>query len=382
MKKLSKIAFATLAGLAMIVSATSCVQIHAADEPMGDLKDQYVRGSMNNWANDNIEDGALTKNEDGTYSFIFKATAETEEFGVADKDWISKYSDGTVEAGKGYAKIGVGSGLGNATITGLKKGSVYTMTILAGPTAIDVKVELGGKLNISYDSLPFYLDGYFLKGGFLANEWNDDAANLVKGAELDVENMKVTYKVKFTATKDDEYFAISSKDNRYIAELVVGEDFKKLEFTTDGMKSCKSSGIKKDGVYVLEIYTTSDKDVYAKLVKMDPVQITVKIQDLPAKVTEDLYLAGDYNNWKAPGTDPATKFTDGTMSFELYVLSGEEKEFQVKISASSWKPPIIGGPDGSNAKIKVSSVKKNVTVKVTGEMDGKPGEYKATWTVD
>lgn len=275
MKKLSKIAFATLAGLAMIVSATSCVQIHAADEPMGDLKDQYVRGSMNNWANDNIEEGALTKNEDGTYSFIFKATAETEEFGVADKDWSSKYSKGEVKAGGEYSVIEVGSGLENAKITGLTTGEVYTMTIIAGAESLKIKVELGGELeSAGYDALPFYLDGYFVQGDVLECGWKNDATCLLSGATLDKEELTVSYKASFVAKTTEGYFAIVGANDRYYAEsfTVGAKDFIELTNTTDGMKSIKISGLEVDATYRLEVYTTTEGKVFAKMYKLDLIK--------------------------------------------------------------------------------------------------------------
>lgn len=354
MKKLSKIAFATLAGLAMIVSATSCVQIHAADEPMGDLKDQYVRGSMNNWANDNIEDGALTKNEDGTYSFIFKATAETEEFGVADKDWSSKYSKGEVKAGGEYSVIEVGSGLENAKITDLTAGEVYTMTIIAGAESLKIKVELGGELeSAGYDALPFYLDGYFVQSCPCINDTPMNAdqftiENYIKNGVLDKETMEVVYEYTFKCTgstddwhkeasaaiqivKDDWSLAYNSK-----VPLEVGSDFVELTLVDNGDKNTLVKGLNKNCLYKMEIKTTSDEKVFVKIYEVLAITLQVKVTGLTgAENGQTAVINGAWSNWSGwntcwGGSKKVSELTHGTIKDGVAVITVLE-DFAVSV---------------------------------------------------
>ena len=60
MKKIISL-FAALLVAAGAMTVTSCATSHD-ESPIVDLSTFYLRGNMNNWANDSIEDGKMTAN--------------------------------------------------------------------------------------------------------------------------------------------------------------------------------------------------------------------------------------------------------------------------------------------------------------------------------
>lgn len=247
MKKLSKIAFATLAGLAMIVSATSCVQIHANDSEVGDLTGFYVRGAMNNWGNGTgistdpealEKECSFTKNDDGTYTYVFTAPAEEVEFAIADADWKEKFCDEEVAVGAGKVTINLSTG-GNAKITGLSKGSKYKMTVIALPTSVVVSVDLDGEIVEVDNSNPFA--DLYVRGGM--NGWakgeitkNDDGSYTfdfkATGENLEFKVADSNYAVAYGKDSSDiavggDFVALKSKgENAKLTGMVIGNEYK------------------------------------------------------------------------------------------------------------------------------------------------------------
>lgn len=133
----------TLLVAVMALSFMGCPTVYEDLAPQVDLSPFYLRGNMNNWCNDALTDGALTKNDDGSFSITYTAKAEPDEFAIADEGWGVKYCNGT-EITVGADFVELGSGGANAKITGQVPGNNYKMTIKPLSTSIEVKVELAG----------------------------------------------------------------------------------------------------------------------------------------------------------------------------------------------------------------------------------------------
>ena len=124
------------------LSFMGCPSIHSDLDPLVDLKPFYLRGNMNNWCNDALTDGALTANDDGTYSITYTAKAEPDEFAIANEAWSTKFCG--VEVAVGADFVDLIPGAGNAKVTGQVPGNNYKMTIQPLSDTVKVKVELAG----------------------------------------------------------------------------------------------------------------------------------------------------------------------------------------------------------------------------------------------
>ena len=141
MKKLISL-FAALLVAVGTLAVSSCATSHDED-PIVDLSSFYLRGNMNNWANDSLDDGKMTANADGSYSIVYTAKAANDEFAIANSGWSVKYCNGTEVAPDG-TDVSLASGGDNAKVTGQIPGNNYKMTVTPSSTSVSVKVELAG----------------------------------------------------------------------------------------------------------------------------------------------------------------------------------------------------------------------------------------------
>ena len=141
MKKLISL-FAALLVAVGTLAVSSCATSHDED-PIVDLSSFYLRGNMNTWANDSLDDGKMTANADGSYSIVYTAKAADDEFAIANSGWSVKYCNGTKVAPDG-TDVSLESGGGNAKVTGQTPGNNYKMTVKPSSTSVSVKVELAG----------------------------------------------------------------------------------------------------------------------------------------------------------------------------------------------------------------------------------------------
>ena len=351
MKKLSKIAFATLAGLAMIVSATSCVQIHANDSEVGDLTGFYVRGAMNNWGNGTgistdrealEKECSFTKNDDGTYTYVFTAPAEEVEFAIADADWKEKFCDEEVAVGAGKVTINLSTG-GNAKITGLSKSSKYKMTVIALPTSVVVSVDLDGEL-VEVDNSNAFADLY-VRGGM--NGWNkgeitknDDGSYTfdfkATGENLEFKVADNGYAVAYGKDSSDiavggDFVALKSKgDNAKLTGMVIGNEYKLTLKLENNVVSVKLT-LEKNNVPTF--YVIGD----GELTEMKYDGTSYCYQFKASSESQDLYVYSDGSYYKAADVAlSATKDTEVTKSAskDKIVLSGltSEKEYLVTLT--------------------------------------------------
>lgn len=321
--------------------------LHDDEESVIDLSNGAVPGDYDSPASwDNTTKWDSVDSDTNTYTFNFKSKADCDgsvEFKIVtvNGEWdVDGYADFSVavDGDAVTAKLKAGndmSGAKNATITGCKASTNYTMTVVSNPdTTITVKVESasGG----SSAPVPYYLDGYFLEGSFLESGWNADADNLLTGAKK-ASDGSLTYELKFSAKTGDDYFAIVKKsdNSRYHGEIEVGKDPIELENTDNSMTSSISKGITEGKAYKLIVTTTPDGTVSAQIVENKFVKLAgFAIVNLDSTIyTEGMKMknAGEWNKWAGSGEDWNTP-DKGNVS-EVKVLSVNDDE----VYAIAWE---------------------------------------------
>ena len=197
MKKLISL-FDALLVAAGAMTVSSCATSHDEDSIV-DLSKFYMRGNMNNWANDSLEDGKMTANPDGSYSIVYTAKAAIDEFAIADSGWTVKYC-AAAEVAADAAEVVLASNGGNAKVTGQTPGNSYKMTVRPSSTSVSVKVELAGS------NVP---DFYVL----------DKTTGMKK---LTYDGTEYTY--SFVASEAEENIVIWSKDKYYKGDVTYADE--------------------------------------------------------------------------------------------------------------------------------------------------------------
>lgn len=199
----------------------------------------YLRGNMNNWCNDVLSDGLLTKNDNGTYSIIYTANCIEDEFCIANEYWSVKFCGCDISVGDEFTElIGMGQ---NAKIINQVPGNDYKMTIELQYSTIKVKVELENR-NI----VPFYV----------LNE------NVY---EMPYDRTSYTY--KFTAVQESQILKIFN-DHSYFGNSIVLDTEIEL-ISADESSDILISGLEINKDYILSIYF-KDGRVYAKVNRYCP----------------------------------------------------------------------------------------------------------------
>ena len=238
MKKLISL-FAALLVAVGTLAVSSCATSHDED-PIVDLSSFYLRGNMNNWANDSLDDGKMTANADGSYSIVYTAKAADDEFAIANSGWSVKYCNGTKVAPDG-TDVSLESGGGNAKVTGQTPGNNYKMTVKPSSTSVSVKVELAGS------NVP---DFYILDTTTGMNKMDYD------GTE---------YSYTFTASGTSESLVVWSKDKYYKGTVAYAKENPTAATLTanDNVSTIDVNGLTKN-LPVKLILTVKDSTVSAK----------------------------------------------------------------------------------------------------------------------
>lgn len=284
------------------------------DAEIIDLSGYGIRGSMTGW--DKADDEPLTKNDNGTYSYSFTATGETDNFAViemGDASWNTAYrlaqpkSEGdtpnTFDTEKGMEqKVYQGQSADCCTIKGLKKGDKVDLLITPDTTFITVKVTItAGAGADSTGPVPYYFDGLYLVGncfkiGDMTNLWSFGSANLIYGASLDKKTGNVTYKKDIVATAESGEMGIndSSWGNKQNGTGVTvnanADDYTELNGTAAG--NFKVSGLTVGKPYRVEIKTTPDKDVSIKIYEI--VSVTFKFEVTGLSEGNRAWIGGNF----------------------------------------------------------------------------------------
>ena len=371
MKKLNKIT-AAFASLALAAAAfIGCVDSYPDNEPVGELGDIYLRGSMNDW--EATDDSKLVAGDTtGFYSVTWQAKGESETFKFADSAWGTQYCQYKGNASYVSNVSGVeitsaddGNGGENDKLTGLSTGSWYKFSVVAGPVSISVTVEeaesQGGVT--SSEPVPYYFDGMYLVGGVFKTEGNDNAfnftaENLIYGASVDSKTGVVTYTKDITAIGENGELGINDSTwNNKIA--VKGTEVKAdgiaVVITGDGEKgNFNVSGLKVDSPYRVTITTTPEKEVSVSIEEIANYTLTFEIKGLEEGMLA--WLNGNcwgsswpcgwaLSGWGGVGegfalTDAAEADSDGVASFsEKWNVTnvakpGETLSFELKFIAS------------------------------------------------
>ncbi len=307
MKKIISL-FAALLVAAGAMTVTSCATSHD-ESPIVDLSTFYLRGNMNNWANDSIEDGKMTANPDGSYSITYTAKAADDEFAIANSGWSVKYCNGTsVTVGAETATV-LGNNGGNAVVKGQTPGNNYKMTVIPAETNVSVKVELAGS------NVP---DFYIL----------DKTTGLIK-MEYDGTSYTTTYKAtavtgSICVWSKDKYFTASNVALKTATKLTAASDAGTIDFTGLSAKTDYNVSIAKD----------KDGDDYKVTVtKLCPYWMVGAINyngnnvftRMEATATDGEYTyTFKYNsdmskNWGSPADGVAFKITDGNGSWNAKI---------------------------------------------------------------
>ena len=298
----------TLLVAVMALSFMGCPTVYEDLAPQVDLSPFYLRGNMNNWCNDALTDGALTKNDDGSFSITYTAKAEPDEFAIADEGWGVKYCNGT-EIAVGADFVELGSGGANAKVTGQVPGNNYKMTIKPLSTSIEVKVELAGVnvpsfyvLDTTKGLVEMPYDGTAYSYQFSANA---ETANLVIWSDKVYYTGEATVGTAKELTAGDEvgYLTVSgvASGKDYIATLTVDDDDKVSVTVTQMCPYFFVGAINYvNGTNVFDRMSATDEDgVYT---------------------FEFTYKTSMSANWDSPSDGVAFRITDGNGSWNAVFL--------------------------------------------------------------
>lgn len=437
---MKKIITSIIAGAALLFGFASCSgDLH--DVNLIDLTGYGVRGTAKESGWDANNDVPLTKNADGSYSASFTATGTSshggDDFAIiqcGDASWSTAYrlAQPKAEGDKANVfdetngmeqKVYLGQSADCCNIPSAKAGDKVTLTITPASTFLTVKVAIeAGAAPVASDPVPFVLSGKYLAGAIDlgAGTWGDAVGTSPKNALFNFTQDKdgnVLYEFVGNWAKSGGYYGFRLCDDKWAngygnKELTVGEDFKELDdlnkvtdkkdrINDDG--NCIVSGANTTDTYKIYIKTTPDKKVYAKVVVMNELTVTVDISGLPLDsdiIGATIYMTGDYNGWKTPESGkeadkvyPVDIEDDGTASFSFkvsYEGNTFSQSYNAKIASSGWTKPEIAGPDGENASFTITETKhtikivysKTVTIEGNSNASENGNKYCCNWTVE
>ena len=300
MKKLISL-FAALLVAVGTLAVSSCATSHDED-PIVDLSSFYLRGNMNNWANDSLDDGKMTANADGSYSIVYTAKAANDEFAIANSGWSVKYCNGTEVAPDG-TDVSLASGGGNAKVTGQIPGNNYKMTVTPSSTSVSVKVELAGS------NVP---DFYIL-----------DKTTGLKKMEYDGTSYTTTYKAtgvtgSICVWSKDKYYTASNVALKTATTLTAASDAGNIDFTGLSADTEYNVSIAKDGDDYKVTVTKLCPYWMVGAINYNKVNVFTRME---ATDTDGVYTyTFKYNpdmskNWGSPANGVAFKITDGNNSW-------------------------------------------------------------------
>ena len=351
MKKIISL-FAALLVAAGAMTVTSCATSHD-ESPIVDLSTFYLRGNMNDWANNSLDDGKMTANADGSYSITYTAKAADDEFAIADSGWSVKYCNGTsVTVGAETATVLESNG-SNAVVKGQTPGNNYKLTVIPGSTSVSVKVELAGS------NVP---DFYIL-----------NTTTGLKKMEYDGTSYATTYK----ATAATGSICVWSKDKYYTASNVALKTATTLTAASDA-GTIDFAGLSSDTEYNVSI--TKDGDDYKVTVtKLCPywmvgainyngnnVFTRMEATDTDGEYTYTFKYNSDMSkNWGSPADGVAFKITDGNNSWNAKICDVKIKlgEDFVSSGAGDGNAELSGLEKDKEYVITVKDTNGTLTVK-------------------
>lgn len=408
MKKIFSIFASSVLALSMFVSCSG--DLHNDMDPakvaliMGETKtildEADILGTINDWTG-----SALTKVDATTYTYTFTADAEDEEFSIrevagswtAGNRWcgaLKKDEDNAVKIEpKGEAAMiySTDPDPSHFKLSKLTVGTAYKITITIvdeDKKSLKASVAVDGDAPAANTPAPFYLDSYFFMGSCLSPSgvWSPNLDYLLSDGAVDKEG-NVLYALDFTAQNTSGYSCIQNKKGslRYIGELTVGaSDFIELASETDKMKSKEIKELVAGKAYRLEIKTTPEKKVYAKVYEILAYTLQLKITGFDGADGQTALVHGTFDGWPgwtsawggtAKVSETATKAVIAGNTAVINITSGvaapnEEISFECCGYYGVEADDDIAKATG---EIKIGGANFNITGKIT-----KAGNYVAT----
>lgn len=304
MKKIISL-FAALLVAAGAMTVTSCATSHD-ESPIVDLSTFYLRGNMNNWANDSIEDGKMTANPDGSYSIAYTAKAVNDEFAVANSGWSVKYCGKDIAVGGESTEL-ISGAKDNAKVMGQIPGNNYKLTVIPGSTTVSVKVELAGS------NVP---DFYIL-----------DTTTGLNKMEYDGTSYTTTYKAtavtgSICVWSKDKYYTASNVALKTATTLTAASDAGNIDFTGLSANTEYNVSIAKDGDdYKVTVTKLCPYWMVGAInYNGDNVFTRMEATDTDGEYTYTFKYNSDMSkNWGSPADGVAFKITDGNGSWNAKI---------------------------------------------------------------
>ena len=351
MKKIFSIFASSVLALSMFVSCSG--DLHNDMDPakvaliMGETKtildDAGIIGTINDWKNkDGVKDqgDALTKVDDTTYTYTFTAEEETEQFSIQEDreaKWskprwcgaLKKDEDNAVKIepkGEAAMVYSTDPDPSHFKLTKLKVGTAYKITI----TIVDEdKKSLKASVAVDGDApaagpAPFYLDGEFVVGctafkvGSTPLAFDFKGTQLLYNPVLDKKTSELVYAFGMTYvgcsdtwhSSGDAVIKISQpgwKNSYGKTAITVGKDFVELEASGD---NAPVSGLTSGKAYRLEIKTTPEKKVYAKVYEINQYTVTLKVTGIAkTHIGKKGVIRGSWDGWAGDWTSAWGKTT-------------------------------------------------------------------------
>lgn len=298
-----------VAGIAALGLASCSGDLHNEFDPnsaigkyiLGDgtvLDKADICGSIEGWTG-----SALTKEEDGTYTFTFTADATSGQFSIrevagswtAGNRWcgaLKKDDDNALKLKNGKSVTLVYSDdpdPSHVQLPELTVGTSYTLTFtIEDDDSISAALSSGGG---SSAPVPYYFDGLYLVGGCFStsansgddNTWAFYTSNLIHGATKDVKTGNVTYTVDIKATAASGEMGIndSSWGNKLNGTGVTVAANAATATELNGTEgNFNVTGLTVGSAYRVEITTTPAKVVTVKIYEIAEITLSVKITNL------------------------------------------------------------------------------------------------------
>ena len=298
-----------VAGIAALGLASCSGDLHNEFDPssalgkllLGDgtvLDKADLCGSIDGWAG-----SALTKEEDGTYTYTFTADATSGQFSIrevagswtAGNRWcgaLKKDDDNALKLKNGKSVTLVYSDdpdPSHVQLPELTVGTSYTLTFtIEDDDSISAALSSGGG---SSAPVPYYFDGLYLVGGCFntsANSSADDTwafytSNLIHGATKDVKTGNVTYTVDIKATAASGEMGIndSSWGNKLNGTgVTIAANATTATELNGKAGNFNVTGLTVGSAYRVEITTTPAKVVTVKIYEIAEITLSVKITNL------------------------------------------------------------------------------------------------------
>lgn len=304
MKKIISL-FAALLVAAGAMTVTSCATSHD-ESPIVDLSTFYLRGNMNNWANDSLDDGKMTANPDGSYSIAYTAKAVNDEFAVANSGWSVKYCGKDIAVGGESTEL-ISGAKDNAKVTGQIPGNNYKLTVIPGITTVSVKVELAGS------NVP---DFYIL-----------DTTTGLNKMEYDGTSYTTTYKAtavtgSICVWSKDKYYTASNVALKTATTLTAASDAGNIDFTGLSANTEYNVSIAKDGDdYKVTVTKLCPYWMVGAInYNGDNVFTRMEATDTDGEYTYTFKYNSDMSKkWSSPADGVAFKITDGNGSWNAKI---------------------------------------------------------------